>query len=705
MCVRNKVMKNIKSLVAKFSILIIIISLFVSSLVLGLGSNTAFAASNVTCSSATISGRVITNGTPTYAWFEWGPNGSLNNSTPRQLYQVDQDFSANLTGLQQNTTYSYRAMAQNQYGNATGQTFTFTTLNCTQTTPSVNLTANPSTIQRGQSSTLSWTSQNATSCSASWTGSNATSGSQTVSPQNTTTYSITCYNSQGQSATDTATVTVNQIAQFCQDPNAINYGGPLPCRYDNGVRPTVDITADDTRIDEGDSTIVRWTSHNADRCTASGGRNGWSGTRGTSGSFHTGDLNNDTTYTITCSNNFGSASDSVTVRVDDDNDGDRPTVTISANPSSVPFNGSSTVTWSSRNADSCTAYGGTNGWSGSRSRSGSFFTGSLSFTTTFSITCRNENGSDSDSTTVVVSGQPQNNQPSVFLSADSNSVAFGGSTTIRWTSVNATTCFASGGSNGWAGTRSTSGSFFTGSLTSSRTYSITCSNSSGSASDSTTVTVRGQVLGTSTATGLLVLSSNVNHNAPIVPILDNSNPCPGDEINYTLNYQNVGTGTVSNLILRVDLPNEVDYINSTPANPSRQGNTLVFSLGSLRANGQGSVMIKTRLREGVPAGTNLNFGATMTYVDPTGAMQSVSANVSANVCGTAPALTNDDVSLSSNVWFSGFLPNNLFGWLLLIILILILIALLRYLFGTPRRQMITTYEDPGLGKKTTTVTH
>src|SRR3989344_4425476 len=121
-----------------------------------------------------------------------------------------------------------------------------------------------------------------------------------------------------------------------------------------------------------------------------------------------------------------------------------------------------------------------------------------------------------------------NNQPTVVLSADSTNIAYNGTTFLRWYTTNATSCFASGGSVGWAGTKNIGpGSFYTGSLTASRTYSITCNNSYGSASDSTTVTVRGLVTTTVTtarpaATSLVLITSSVDRNQPIVPTLDNT---------------------------------------------------------------------------------------------------------------------------------------------------------------------------------------
>jgi peptidoglycan-associated lipoprotein len=74
--------------------------------------------------------------------------------------------------------------------------------------PTVNLTAVPSTIEQGQSVTLSWTSENATSLDLQpGVGAVQSSGSTSVSPNESTTYTITA-TGPGGTATSTARVTV-----------------------------------------------------------------------------------------------------------------------------------------------------------------------------------------------------------------------------------------------------------------------------------------------------------------------------------------------------------------------------------------------------------------------------------------------------------------------------------------------------------------
>ena len=88
----------------------------------------------------------------------------------------------------------------------------------------INLNAQPETVAPGQSTTLTWSTSNATSCSASggWTGSKATSGTQTVTPTQTATYTLTCTNPSG-SSTQSTVVTVFTPNQT--NTTAIKAGG------------------------------------------------------------------------------------------------------------------------------------------------------------------------------------------------------------------------------------------------------------------------------------------------------------------------------------------------------------------------------------------------------------------------------------------------------------------------------------------------
>jgi peptidoglycan-associated lipoprotein len=74
--------------------------------------------------------------------------------------------------------------------------------------PTARLTASPDAIDKGQSSTLTWQTSNATDVGIEGIGAVQPSGTQQVSPAATTTYTLTA-KGEGGSQTATATVTVN----------------------------------------------------------------------------------------------------------------------------------------------------------------------------------------------------------------------------------------------------------------------------------------------------------------------------------------------------------------------------------------------------------------------------------------------------------------------------------------------------------------
>jgi hypothetical protein len=158
-----------------------------------------------------------------------------------------------------------------------------------------------------------------------------------------------------------------------------------------------------------------------------------------------------------------------------------PTVQISASPSSITSGSSSTLTWTSTNASSCTASGA---WSGTKAISGSQITGALTANSTFTLTCTGTTGSTSQSALVTVAAASV--MPTVQLTASPASITSGSSSTLTWSSTNASSCGASGG---WSGAKAVSGSQSTGNLTANTTFMLTCTGTAGSASQSAAVSV------------------------------------------------------------------------------------------------------------------------------------------------------------------------------------------------------------------------
>lgn len=156
------------------------------------------------------------------------------------------------------------------------------------TAPSVTLTASPTTISAGASSTLNWSSTNSTSCVATggWSGSKTLNGSQQIANINqTTSYTLECSGSSGPPAQRTVTVSVGS-------PSA-------------PTSPTATIGASPTSVQTGGATTLTWSSTNATSCTAGGG---WSGSKAASGSEQVSNLTSTSTFTLVCSGAGGSTS-------------------------------------------------------------------------------------------------------------------------------------------------------------------------------------------------------------------------------------------------------------------------------------------------------------------------------------------------------------------------------------------------------------
>ncbi len=79
-----------------------------------------------------------------------------------------------------------------------------------------------------------------------------------------------------------------------------------------------------------------------------------------------------------------------------------PTVSLAANPTTVDSGGTSTLTWSTTHATSCTASGA---WSGSRATAGNETTGAITTVSTFTLTCAGPGGTSSRSAVVAIAGE------------------------------------------------------------------------------------------------------------------------------------------------------------------------------------------------------------------------------------------------------------------------------------------------------------
>ena len=241
--------------------------------------------------------------------------------------------------------------------------------------PTLSLTAAQTSVQAGATTSLTWTSTDATACTASgtWSGARPAQGTET-SPTLTSTGSFTLEcTGPGGSVSRTVTVSVTAVV----NPPALTF------------------SANPASIAAGGTAQLTWTGSNVTSCQASGA---WSGSRATSGTQTTAALAANATFVLDCTGAGGSIQRQVTVTVTST---PPPTLTLDASPTTVSNGARSTLSWSTTGATACTASGG---WSGARGVSGSESTATLTSTTTFTLDCSGAGGNVSRSVTVTVAG-------------------------------------------------------------------------------------------------------------------------------------------------------------------------------------------------------------------------------------------------------------------------------------------------------------
>ena len=189
---------------------------------------------------------------------------------------------------------------------------------------------------------------------------------------------------------------------------------------DTGVPPTVTLAASPATITIGGSAVLTWTSTNAVTASIDNGV----GNVPVSGSIAVTPTAT-TTYKITVSNTVLTAVATAQVKVI----GSLPTVTISAAPATIPAGGSSTLTWTSTNATSAAIDNGV----GTVPVNGSKVV-TPAATTNYKITVTGAGGSANASVTVQIS----ESLPSVIITATPDTIPPGGSSTLTWTTSNAT---------------------------------------------------------------------------------------------------------------------------------------------------------------------------------------------------------------------------------------------------------------------------
>ncbi|HEY1647016.1 MAG TPA: alkaline phosphatase family protein [Terracidiphilus sp.] len=244
--------------------------------------------------------------------------------------------------------------------------------------------------------------------------------------------------------------------------------------------PQVSISANPTSINAGGSSMLSVTVSNATQVMLTGS-DGSTYTLQPNGGTQVVKPAATTTYTVSASGSSGQATATATISVVA---ATMPTVSISANPTSIAAGASSLLTISATNATQVTVTG-TDGSSYNLPATGGTQAVSPAATTTYTATAAGSGGNATSTAVVTVTSNPA---PTVTISATPSSVGTGGSSTLTVSAVNATQVTLTGSDHSSYTMQPTGG---TQSVTPSQTtnYTATATGPGGTASASTTVTI------------------------------------------------------------------------------------------------------------------------------------------------------------------------------------------------------------------------
>ncbi len=518
----------------------------------------------------------------------------------------------------------------------------------------------------------------------------------------------------------------------------INYG------YYNYLQPTVNLDADDTNISYGDSTYIRWSSRNATSCSATGGANGWVGPRNTSGSFYTGNLYDTKTYNIRCTNNSGlQTSESLTIYVDEDSNNEKPRVTTYGasdiqNDSAtlngyVDTNGSSVRKWFEWDTRSGSLSNRTNKSSySSSSRDFEDTIYNLDSNTTYYFRAVAENSNGDISYGRKLSFRTDNDNRNYDY--DNNGCDHGNCAPTAITTLASNVGQTSARLNGlglsldplystqyfeWGATPSlgittlnrnisreelspffeslfslTSGTIYYyravttnrygtshGDITSFRTLSpsVIIDNPPVAYRNTTVVTNTRSGVGAS-QTSLVFFSVNQ----------DEKTVRRGSIIEYAVNYKNTSSRDLRDVVLRISIPKELEFIETSRGYFGDENSAVVTNIDDLNSQEEGSVLVTVKVTNDVEINKIFVVTANLAYtIVDNGNQEEVFAYAKSMVENGS----NVELGALAFLFGDGFLPKSLLGWLLLILLLSLVILTVRKAYRGNGGMMVAPPED------------
>ena len=471
------------------------------------------------------------------------------------------------------------------------------------------------------------------------------------------------------------------------DTNGGGGSGGANC-YINSFDP------DDSSIDDGDSTSLRWNTTNCDHVDIVSNDQDFYN-RSADGSV-TVSPSDDTSYTLKAYDDNGNLDDSTTRTISVDNNNNNGSSCyidqFRVTPSSITRGDDATLYW---NTSGDIDYVSIDNLSGSESDDGSRSVSPYS-TTTYTLRAYCNNGSTrTDNVTLYVDRSTQNSNPQAITTVAtilSSAQARLNGIAVPNTNSGSTTAWFEWGIGNASGNRTNSRTISNSNASSDYSefisvvpggvyyYRAVVQNQNGIAYGEP---VRFEIPRTTTTTPVIVRPTVVQTNtvvaqsAPsLLELRVQSNydrMCVDGNIDYTITYRNISSKTLGDTVLRFTHPKEITYLSSSRGNYEVVDRTMTIDLGNVAPGEQGTVTVHAKVNNSAVQGNLTVATVSVVYTNTTTRAQEDA------IAYSLITVSNDcpNVLGASTVGFGGFLPHTLLGWLLLILVILALIVLAR----------------------------
>jgi len=136
----------------------------------------------------------------------------------------------------------------------------------------------------------------------------------------------------------------------------------------------------------------------------------------------------------------------------------------------------------------------------------------------------------------------------------------------------------------------------------------------------------------------------------------------GEEIEYRIDYRNIGYDVAENTVVEIEMPSGMKFVSCDYlSNPTISGNKLIWNVGTLEAGSQGSISIKLKIQDGFLPETNSNSLLSKIFKTAHAAENIIKSQITvlASVTSTDPDtnLANNYSFVTTNVNFSYITPD------------------------------------------------